>query len=107
MWSIVIEDIHTAHRYLKSLGILEARHRSLKVEEVCPKEYETSEEAQASIGAWVKRYNYTHSHSALAYVPPIEYRVDRLAVLAYNRGKWRDITRGTTNVSSMFEIQLK
>jgi len=77
-----IEDIRTAYRHPKSLGILEAWHKTLKVEEVYPKEYETLAEARASIRAWVERYNYTHLHSALAYMPPIEYRVESLGVLA-------------------------
>ena len=30
----------------------------------------------------MERYNYTHLHSALAYLPPMEYRVESLGVLA-------------------------
>ena len=29
----------------------------------------------------MERYNYIHSHSAMAYLPPIEYRGESLGVL--------------------------
>ena len=37
---------------------------------------------RAARRAWVEKYNHTHLHSALAYLPPMEYRVESLAVLA-------------------------
>ena len=80
--SLEIEDIRTAYRHPQSLGILEAWHKTLKVEEVYPKEYETLAEARASIRAWVERYNHAHLHSALAYLTPMEYGVESLGVLA-------------------------
>lgn len=49
------------------------------MEEVYPKEYEPLAWARASIRVWVERYNYTHLHSALAYLTPMEYRVESLA----------------------------
>lgn len=49
--SLEIEDIRTAYRHPKSLGILEAWHKTLKIEEIYPKEYETLAKASASIRA--------------------------------------------------------
>lgn len=77
-----IEDIRTACRHPKSLGILEVWHKTLKVEEVYRKEYQTLAEARVSIRAWVERYNCAHLHSALAYATPMEYRVESLGVPA-------------------------
>jgi len=80
--SLEIEDIRTAPRHPKSLGILEAWHKTLKVEEVYPKEFETLQEIRASIKAWVDGYNCTHVHSASACPAPMEYRIQSLGVVA-------------------------
>ena len=48
--------------------------KTLKTEEVHCNEYATLAEAQAEIGAFIERvYNRKRLHSALGYVPPVEF----------------------------------
>ena len=48
--------------------------KTLKTEEVHCNEYATLAEAQAQIGAFIERiYNRKRLHSALGYVPPVEF----------------------------------
>jgi putative transposase len=51
----------------------ESFNRSLKVEEVYRNEYESLQEATASIGTYIACYNTTRLHASLGYVPPVEY----------------------------------
>ena len=46
--------------------------RSLKYEEVYPKEYESGEEAYHGIGAYIDYYNQKRIHQSLGYNTPIE-----------------------------------
>jgi putative transposase len=47
--------------------------RSLKYEEVYPKEYGTPREARAGIRGYMKFYNYERPHQSLCYQPPAQY----------------------------------
>ena len=47
--------------------------RSLKYEEVYPKEYGTPREARSEIRGYMKFYNYERPHQSLCYQPPAQY----------------------------------
>ena len=55
-------------------GVAESFMRTLKLECIWQRRFETFEEAKATITAWVKHYNETRPHSRLGYVPPVEWR---------------------------------
>jgi putative transposase len=49
-------------------------HETLKYEEVYRNEYRDFDVARASIGEFLERvYNQNRLHSALGYVPPVEF----------------------------------
>jgi putative transposase len=52
----------------------ESFFRTLKLEEVYPKDYRDFEEAQESIGEFIEEvYNEKRLHSSLGYLPPVEF----------------------------------
>ena len=55
----------------------ESFFRTLKMEEVYLKDYQTFEEAQQNIGEFIEEvYNKKRLHSSLGYVPPVEFEAD-------------------------------
>ena len=53
--------------------------KTLKVEEVYIKEYETFEDAYANIGQFIESvYNEKRLHSSIGYVPPAEFEAEIL-----------------------------
>jgi len=54
----------------------ESFNRSLKVEEVYLNAYETVSDARASIATYIACYNTKRLHSALGYVPPVEFEAN-------------------------------
>ena len=55
-------------------AIAESFWKTLKYEQVYRHQYRTIEEARANIGLFIEQvYNHRRLHSALSYVPPVEY----------------------------------
>jgi putative transposase len=55
-------------------AIAESFWKTLKYEQVYRNEYRTIEEARANVGTFINSiYNHRRLHSALGYVPPVEY----------------------------------
>lgn len=66
-------------RYVDNIFI-ERLWRSLKYEEVYPKEYETGEEAHEGISSYIAYYNNKRIHQALKYRTPLEVYQERSSV---------------------------
>ena len=47
---------------------------TLKLERIWQHRFETYDEAEVTITAWVKHYNETLPHSRLGYMPPAAWR---------------------------------
>jgi len=59
-------------------SVAESFFSSLKRELVHRYRFATRAEAMAAITAWIKRYNAVRLHSAIGYVPPIEWEIQYL-----------------------------
>lgn len=75
----------TAHQITPSMAAVglsvdnpyaESLNRSIKVEEVYLKAYESFAEADSSIKKYIEVYNTKRLHSSLGYVPPVEYEAN-------------------------------
>jgi transposase InsO family protein len=78
-------DILKAHQITPSMAAVglsvdnpyaESLNRSIKVEEVYLKAYESFAEADSSIKKYIEVYNTKRLHSSLGYVPPVEYEAN-------------------------------
>ena len=70
----------------------ESFNRTLKVEEVYLRDYQTFEEAQGSISDFIEKvYNAKRLHSSIGYMPPLEFEAlwrgrqlqEQLAAVSY------------------------
>ncbi|MCL6649617.1 MAG: integrase core domain-containing protein, partial [Chloroflexi bacterium] len=53
---------------------VESLFRTLKLEEVCLKDYRDFEEAEENMGQFIEEvYNEKRLHSSLGYLPPVEF----------------------------------
>lgn len=66
-----IRHLLTAPRSPTTTGKVERFHRTLKDELLRGAIFESIEEAQAQIDAWVEYYNHTRPHQGIGMVPPI------------------------------------
>ena len=61
----------------------ESFFKTLKVEEVYLKDYQTQQEAEANIGAFIEKvYNIKRLHSSLGYLSPVEFETMQREKLA-------------------------
>ena len=63
------------HSTARSNSAAESLFSSLKRELVHRYRFATRSAAIAAITAWIKRYNAVRLHSAIGYVPPIEWEL--------------------------------
>ena len=69
---ILISMAATANPYENAKA--ESFFRTLKMEEVYLKDYQTFEEAYENIGEFIEEvYNRKRLHSSLGYLPPVEF----------------------------------
>lgn len=66
-----IRHLLTAPRSPTTTGKVERFHRTLKDELVRDAVFESIEDAQTQIDAWVEHYNHTRPHQGIGMVPPI------------------------------------
>jgi len=64
----------TAYDTPQENAYIESFFGKFKEEEVWVKEYESVQEAEESIRAWIYKYNYERIHSSLGYLTPIEFK---------------------------------
>lgn len=67
------KDVTTAVRHPESCGRLERFHRTLKEELIWLREWEDLAELEEAVVSWVHHYNQERPHSALGYVPPMQF----------------------------------
>lgn len=67
-----IKHILTAPRSPTTTGKIERWHKTLRREFLDGKVFDSIEDAQAQLDAWVHHYNHVRPHQALGGVPPIE-----------------------------------
>ena len=63
-------------------GIIERFFRSLKEECVWQRVFKSFDEARNAIKDWIRWYNEERPHQALGYLSPVEYRVQKLKLVA-------------------------
>ena len=66
----------TAYHHPEGNSYIERFHRSLKEEEVWPSEYQSLEEARASIERYLREYNHDRPHQSLGDRTPREAFVE-------------------------------
>ncbi len=63
-------------------GIIERFFRSLKEECVWQRVFKSFDEARNAIRNWIRWYNEGRPHQALGYLSPVEYRAQKLKLVA-------------------------
>jgi hypothetical protein len=63
-------------------GIIERFFRSLKEECVCQRVFKSFGEARKAVRDWINWYNERRPHQALGYLSPVQYRAQKLTMVA-------------------------
>jgi len=63
-------------------GMIERFFRSLKEECVWQRVFRNFEEARRAVKAWIEWYNEGRPHQSLGYLSPVQYRVQKLKLVA-------------------------
>ncbi|RLB03885.1 MAG: IS3 family transposase, partial [Deltaproteobacteria bacterium] len=63
-------------------GVIERFFRSLKEECVWQRVFRNFEEARRAVKGWIKWYNEGRPHQSLGYLSPVQYRVQKLKLVA-------------------------
>jgi len=63
-------------------GVIERFFRSLKEECVWQRVFRNFEEARRAVKAWIEWYNERRPHQSLGYLSPVQYRVQKLKLVA-------------------------
>ena len=67
-----INHILTAPRSPTTTGKVERWHKTLRREFLDGKVFDSIDDAQAQLDAWVRHYNHERPHQSIGRVPPIE-----------------------------------
>ena len=68
-----IQHILTRPRSPTTMGKIERWHKTLRVEFLTGKVFDSIADAQAQLDVWVEHYNHVRPHSSLNYLTPMEF----------------------------------